>query len=177
MFAFARTRVPPETLVDAFRRAVYALDPSLPVPALWSLNERFDRSYGFERRVTGVFVAFAAVALLLASVGLYAGVSRAVSTRTHEIGLRAALGATTRDIRGLVLRTAAAPVGLGVAVGAAGAIAVNRALASALVRVSPGDPTTLLLVAVVLVAAALLGCAIPARRALRVDPIVALRHE
>ncbi len=177
MFAFARTRVPPGSLVQPFRRAVYALDPSLPVPALSALRERLQRSLGFERRTTATLVVFAAASLLLACVGLYASVSRAVSKRTQEIGLRAALGATSRDIRGLVLATAAVPAALGLAVGLVASAAVNRLLAAELVRVSPSDPLTLTLVAVALVAATGLGCAIPARRAARVDPVVALRHE
>src|SRR6185437_12419711 len=99
MFVFARTRVAPATLVGAFRRAVYALDPSLPVPALWPLSERFDRSYAFERLVTKVLLGFAAGALLLTSVGLYASVTRVVGRRTHEIGVRAVLGDTAGDVR------------------------------------------------------------------------------
>lgn len=177
MFTFARTRVAPATLVGAFRREVYALDPSLPVPALLPLSERFDRLYAFERLVTRVMLAFAAVALLLASVGLYAAVSRVVGRRTHEIGVRAALGATAHDIRRLVLASAATPVGLGLAIGLAASVAVNRALAPDLVGVMPGDPATLSLATTILVAAAALGCVIPARRATRLDPVIALRHD
>jgi putative ABC transport system permease protein len=177
MFTFARTRVPPGTLVDAFRRAVYGIDPSLPVPALWPLAERFDRVYAFERLVSMVLIAFAAVALLLASVGLYAVVSRVVARRTHEIGVRAALGARAGDIRHLVLVSAAGPVGIGLAFGLAASYAVNRALVSELVGVTPGDPTILSLAVAAILAAAALGCVVPARRATRVDPVIALHHD
>ncbi len=177
MFALARTRVRPETLAAQFRRAVYALDRSLPVPALWSLDERFERSYAFERGLTRLFFSFAAISLLLACIGLYASVSRAVTNRTQEIGVRAALGATARDIRRLVLTTAAAPVGFGLVSGLAIAAMLDPLLTPELVQVSPLDPTTLVAVICVLLVAATLGCLIPMRRALGVDPVVALRHE
>jgi predicted permease len=177
LFALARTSVAPNSLANAFRREVYALDPDVPVPALWPLAERFDRTYAFERRLMRLFVGFAGIALLLAAVGLYASVSRAVDERTHEIGVRTALGATLRDVRALVLASAAAPVTLGLVTGLVASFAVNASLASGLVRVSAGDPTTLIVAAVVLVVSAMLGCVVPARRAARVDPVIALRHD
>jgi putative ABC transport system permease protein len=82
MFVFARTAVAPESLISSFRRAVYALDPDLPGPALWPLDERFARSYAFERQLTWLYLVFGAVALLLASVGVYAIMTRSVSNRT-----------------------------------------------------------------------------------------------
>jgi putative ABC transport system permease protein len=177
MFVFARTAVAPESLIPSFRRAVYALDPDLPVPALWPLDERFARSYAFERQLTWLYLVFGAVALLLASVGVYATMTRSVSNRTQEIGVRTALGATPWDVGRFVFRSAACPLGLGLAIGVVGSLAATYVFRSLLVQVSPGDPAALSLAAIALLIAALLGCVIPARRALRVDPIIALRHE
>jgi putative ABC transport system permease protein len=177
MFVFARTRVSPGSLATAFAREVYAMDPNLPVPALMPLTERLSRAYAFERNITVLFLIFAAVALLLATVGLYATVAQAVSRRTQEIGIRTAMGATARNIRRLVFWQAALPLGTGLAVGLGASLAVTRILESVLVRVSPGDPVTLLLASLVMIVAGILGCLVPARRAVRVDPAVALRDE
>jgi ABC-type antimicrobial peptide transport system permease subunit len=135
--------------------------------------ERFwdSRFYG------SLFLIFAAIALLLASIGLYTVVAHSVGQRTQEIGVRMAIGAEARDILALVCRQGLLPVGLGLTVGLAASLAVNRVLASALVQVSPADPVSLAVATGALVAAATLGCLVPARRAMRVDPIAALRHE
>jgi len=177
MFTFARTRVPPTNVVSAFRRQVYELDPTLPVPALWPLSERFARLYAFERLSTKVLLTFALVAVFIASFGLYATLSLFVSKRTHEIGVRAALGATRRDVYRLVFAKAGAPVGIGLAVGIAASPVVNSVLVSQLVGVSTLDPATLALSAGVLLLAGVAGGLIPARRAVGVDPAIALRHE
>lgn len=124
-----------------------------------------------------LFFIFAAIALLLAAIGLYAVIAHSVSQRTQEIGVRIAIGATPHDIRQLVLRQGMLPLGIGLAIGLAGSFAVNRLLQSQLVGTSPDDPITLAGASAVLLVAALLGCLIPARRAMRVDPVVALRHE
>ncbi|HLW75562.1 MAG TPA: FtsX-like permease family protein, partial [Bryobacteraceae bacterium] len=118
---------------------------------------------------------FAGIALVLASVGLYAVVAHAVSQRTQEIGVRMALGGASRDILALVFAQGMRPLAIGVAIGTIAAFGVTRILRMALVGVSPGDPVTLLGVILVLGTMGVLGCAIPARRALRVDPLVALR--
>lgn len=177
MFVFARTRVPPSSLATAFARQVYALDPGLPVPALMPLAERFDRASAFARDGTVLFLTFAGIALLLASVGLYATVAHSVSRRTHEIGIRTAIGASAREIRRLVIRIGLPPLAAGLGTGLIASLAVNRLLAAQLVGVSPQDPVTLVGVVLVLVLAATLGCVIPARRASRVDPVVALRQD
>jgi putative ABC transport system permease protein len=130
------------------------------------------------RAITGVlFLTCAAVALLLASVGLYAVVAHSVSRRTQEIGIRLAIGATARDIVALVFRQGLRPSAAGLGIGLAASYAVNRALEAQLVQVSPADPLALASASAVLASAAVLGCWIPARRAMRVDPVVALRHE
>jgi putative ABC transport system permease protein len=141
------------------------------------LAERLDRAYGFERNMTFLFLIFAVVALLLASVGLYASISHTVSGRVQEIGIRVAVGATGRDILRLLFRQGSLPVGTGMAIGLAVSFAVNRVLKSQLVGVSPADPVTLVLASVLLFLSAALGCWIPARRAMRVDPAVALKYE
>lgn len=175
-WVIVRTAVPPRTLELAFRRELRALDPDLPVygpiPLSQGLNIYTDTAfYG------SLFLIFAAIALLLASVGLYSVIAHSVRQRTLEIGIRMAIGATPRDIRQLVLRQGMLPLGVGLAIGLAGSFAVNRLLESQLVAISPADPITLAGASAVLIFAALLGCLIPARRAMRVDPIAALRHE
>lgn len=120
---------------------------------------------------------FAIIALLLAAIGLYAVISHAVSQRTKEIGVRMAIGAAAADIRALIFRDGMSPVALGVILGLAAFFAVNRILQSQLVGVSPDDPVTLIATPVALLLVALLACGIPARRAMNVDPAVALRHE
>jgi len=171
----ARTRISPTALVKAFRQEVKALDENLPVYDVRSLDDRIAQ----KRLNTGVFVAlfsiFAAIALLLASVGLYAVVAHSVSQRTREIGLRMAVGGTARDIVQLVFAQGLRQVAIGLVIGLIAAFSVTRVLRAVLVGVSPSDPVTFLAVAVVLMLAAVLGCAIPARRAVRVDPVVALR--
>jgi putative ABC transport system permease protein len=174
----ARTQVAPASLATAFRREMQSLDPDVP-GSVSTLDDALAKAYG----VTGldvnvvVFLIFAAIALLLASVGLYAVVAHAVSRRTQEIGIRIAIGATAGDVRSLVLRQGLPPVGVGLIVGLAASFAVTPILKSVLVQVSPADPIAFVLAPVVLIVAAMLGCLIPARRATRVDPVVALRQD
>jgi predicted permease len=174
-FIVARTRIPPTALVKAFRQEVKSLDENLPVYDVRSLDDRIAQ----KRLNTGVFVAlfsiFAAIALLLASVGLYAVVAHSVSQRTREIGLRMAVGGTARDIVRLVFAQGLRQVAVGMMIGLIAAFGVTRVLRAVLVGVSPSDPVTFLAVVLVLMLAGVLGCAIPARRATRVDPVVALR--
>ncbi len=177
MFAFVRTNVAPANLAAAVRREIYAMDPMLPVPALWPLSERFDRAYGFERNVASLLLFFAGVALLLASVGVYTTISCATTRRVREIGVRLAIGATGRDILKLVFRQETLPVVAGLIIGLAVSLAVTRLLRSQLIGVSPADPITLAGASSVLGLCAALGCWMPARRAMRVDPVVALKRE
>jgi putative ABC transport system permease protein len=177
MFVFARTRVEPAALATEFSAQVYALDPNLPVPALMPLADRFARAYAFERNMTAVFMIFAAVALLLAAVGLYAIVAQSVRMRTLEIGIRRAMGATKWQISGLVLSQAAVPLVVGLASGVSTSVALAPVLEPILVRVSAADPTTLGAASFALAVSAVAGCLLPARHALQVDPAIVLRHE
>jgi putative ABC transport system permease protein len=140
------------------------------------LADRLER-YWDSRFYGGLFLIFAAIALLLASIGLYTVIAHSVTQRTQEIGIRMAIGGTPGDIRKLVFMQGMLPVGIGLTIGLAASFAVNRLLKSMLVQVSPADPITLVVTSAVLIMAALLGCLIPARRAMRVDPVVALRNE
>ncbi len=175
MFLIARTGVPPSSMAEAFRKEVQSLDENLPVFDVSTLEDRI----ALKRLDVGAFVIlftiFAAVALVLASVGLYAVVAHSVSQRTREIGVRMAVGGTARDIVRLVFWQGMRRILMGLAVGLPLAAAVTFVLRAVLVGVTPGDPLSLGGATLVLILAGLLGCAIPARRAVRVDPLVALR--
>jgi putative ABC transport system permease protein len=163
-------------LTNAIRREVQALDPDLPWYGPMPIADRMER-FVDSRFYGSLFLIFAAIALLLASIGLYTVVAHSVGQRTQEIGVRIAVGAEPRDILALVCRQGLLPAGLGLTIGLAASLAVNRLLAFALVQVSPADPVSLVVASAALIVSAILGCLIPARRAMRVDPIVALRHE
>ena len=177
MEVIARTHVPSGTLATSIRREIHAVDSDLPIFGPLTLDERLEANYWTSGLDGVLFLIFAAIALLLASIGLYAVIAHSVSQRTQEIGIRMAIGAKARDILELVFVQGMLPLGIGLAIGLAASLEVNRVLKSALVHVSPTDPLTLVVASATLVFAATLGCLIPARRAMRVDPLVALRHE
>jgi ABC-type antimicrobial peptide transport system permease subunit len=161
----------------AVSREVYSLDANLPVPALMPLSDRLKRATAFDRNIAALLLAFGAIALLLASVGLYAAVARTVVARTREIGLRIAIGASRIDIWKFVFQTAQWPLTFGLCGGLIGAFAVNRLIQAALVGVSAADPFAFAVASAVLLLVAIVGCGIPARRAMRLDPTVALKQE
>ena len=144
-----------------------------PVP----VAEYLAWNYQYRGTSGALFLICAVLALLLASIGLYAVIAHSVSERTQEFGVRIAVGATAGDIVHLVFRQGVLPLGIGLVIGLACSFAVNRLLQSLLVEISPADPITLIVTCGVLVMSAALGCFVPARRAMRVDPVVALRHE
>jgi predicted permease len=178
MAIVARTRVPPATLGTAFRKTVQSVDEDLPIYRLLTMEDRLAQNYWPWRVFGSLFAIFAGIALLLASVGLYAVIAHAVSLRTQEIGVRVALGASTRQIHSLVFRQGMSQLAIGLSVGLAGAFGLTRILRTILAgNVSPTDPSSFIVAASILAVAAILGCWIPARRATNVDPVVALRHE
>ena len=173
----AHTRVAPASLGETFRRTVQSLDKDLPARDVGPLEDQLARMLWPMRIFGSMFAIFAAVALLLASVGLYAVVAQAVNQRTHELGVRVALGASSSAILRMVFAQGMRQAGIGLAVGLAAAFGVTRVIGALLVGVSPTDPITFGSVALILTLAAIAGCAVPARRATRVDPAVALRHQ
>ena len=175
MLAVARTRVPPGSLVTAVRRELQAIDADLPIIGPATLAASLASNYRSNGFNGGLFLLFAAIALLLASIGLYAVIAHAVSQRTQEIGIRTAVGATARDVLALVFKQGLLPVGIGLTMGLGAAVVVTPILRSQLVQVSPTDPLTLAIASAVLIVAAALGCLLPALRAMRINPMVALR--
>jgi putative ABC transport system permease protein len=175
IFILARTAVPPATLTDAFRREVQRTDGNLAVYDVRTLEQRIAENRLGASLFGAMLSVFAVVATILAAIGLYAVIAHAVSQRTREIGLRIALGATRRDIVKLVFAQGIRPLAPGVVIGMLMALATGRLLPVMLVGVSPNDPLTFAAILLVLISAAVLGCLVPARRAIRVDPVSALR--
>jgi predicted permease len=172
-----RSATKPEATVGIVHAALNKVDNALPILEPRTLNAIVAESLGQERLTMTLLGVFAGIALLLAVVGIYGAVAYTVQQRTGEIGVRMALGAQTQDVLRLVVRQGMTPVILGLIIGLTGTFAVGRLLAAQLYQISPHDPFLLVLTATGLALAALLACLIPARRATRVDPIVALRYE
>ena len=172
-----RSAVDPSSLTASIRAAVAAIDKDQPIFAVHTMQELVDDSISTRRLTLVLLGIFSALALILAAIGIYGVVAYSVALRTQEIGIRMALGAQSQDVLRLVLGQGARIAFFGVAIGLAAAAALARLLSSLLFSVSASDPITFATVAVLLIAVALLACYIPARRALRVDPIIALRYE
>jgi predicted permease len=172
-----RAQGDPELLIPAVRKVFESFDPNLPVLRITSLNDLIGRSMVEQIMVAKLSGFFGALALLLASVGLYGVMSYSVTGRTREIGVRMALGAQPTHVRRMVLREAVAMVLAGVVVGVPAALAGSRALSSMLFGLKPSDPTSMAIAVGILTAVAAIASYIPARRATKVDPMVALRNE
>jgi len=172
-----RTSVRPESLADAVRKTVWSLDPDQPILGLGAMQARLDEFYAPRRFNMLLFGVFALVALLLAAVGLYGVLAYSVTHRTHEIGIRLALGAPTRAVLWLIVRQGLVLALIGVALGLVGAWGLTRVLQNLLYGVSVTDPATFTGIALLLIGVAFIASFIPARRATKVDPLTALRHE
>ena len=172
-----RSAVDLSSLTASIRAAVAAIDKDQPIFAIHTMQELVDDSISTRRLTLVLLGIFSALALILAAIGIYGVVAYSVALRTQEIGIRMALGAQRQDVLRLVLSQGTRIAFFGVAIGLAAAAALARLLSSLLFSVSASDPVTFAAVAILLVAVALLACYIPARRALRVDPIIALRYE
>ena len=164
-------------LVASARSEVRALDPDVPVREIRTIEEVFDDEMSSSRILTGMFIAFAGLALVLAGSGLYGVVSYSVTQRQQEIGIRMALGAAATDIRRMIVRQTLVLVIIGGLIGLAGGAVLGRVSASVLFGVSPSDPATFAAVVAVLALVALVAAYAPVRRAVSVDPLVALRAE
>jgi predicted permease len=172
-----RTRVAPASLAEPTRKAILEVDADQPVANVRTLEQDIGRSVAARRHTLSLLGLFAALALGLAALGLYGVLAHAVALRRNEIGIRMALGAQRADVLRLVLRKGLGLTLLGLAIGFAGALALTRVVRSQLYEVGPTDPVTFVTVALLLVLVALLACWLPARRAAKVDPMEALRHE
>jgi putative ABC transport system permease protein len=167
----------PMTLLPALRTQVLALDPELPIYKAKRMEEYVAASIAQRRFTSLLCTIFAGAGLLLAIVGLFGVMSYSVAQRTHEIGVRVAVGAEKTDILQLILKEGMFITSLGIGVGLVGTLALSSILKSQLYGVTATDPFTFLGVVFALAFGALLACYIPARRATRVDPMVALRYE
>jgi predicted permease len=174
---YARTSRDPGTIGDAIRREVQAVDPDVPVYAVRTMEEVVARSMAERRFALEILGVFAVIALLLASIGIYGVMAYTFSQRSHEIGIRIALGAQRSHILRMALGEGIILVALGLAAGLFGALLLTQFLRSMLYAVKPTDPVTFIAIPSLLTSVALLACFIPAERATRVDPLVALREE
>ncbi|HEX5437811.1 MAG TPA: FtsX-like permease family protein, partial [Gemmatimonadaceae bacterium] len=172
-----RTTGDPAQLAAAVRREVRALDRNVPVSDVRTMDQVVSSSIARPRFMTVLISLFSGVALALASVGLYAVMTYAVSRRTHEIGIRMALGARESEVARMVVAQGLALALAGIVIGLVGGVALHRLMESFLFNVSATDPITLIGVSVLLAAVACIACYMPARRAMRVDPVIALREE
>jgi putative ABC transport system permease protein len=177
MIVFVRTARDAASIANEIRHAVHELGPQLAVYDLATMTQRGAAASALPRFRALLLSAFAMTALVLAAIGIYGVMSFAVTARTRELGLRIALGAERMEVQGLIVSEGIRLVGVGAVIGLAGAFAATRVLRTFLFDLTPSDPVTYVGVVVVLAATAIVASWIPARRASRVDPVVALRAE
>jgi predicted permease len=172
-----RTLTDPDALATTLTRQIWAAYPDQPITHLTTMSRNISESVGNERLRSVLLAVFAGIGFAIALVGIYGVISYSVARRVQEIGIRMALGAVPGDVLRMVIGQGLLPVVLGVAFGAAGAFGLTRLVASQLYGVKPTDPATFIGATVLVLAVALFACYVPARRAMRLDPLVALRHE
>jgi putative ABC transport system permease protein len=172
-----RSALPPGSVMAAVRREVQAIDPDQPVFTVQTLDQMLAQERWPFRVFGGLFAIFAAIALVLSSVGLYAVMAYSVTLRTQEIGVRMALGAEGRQVSWLILKRGLVQLALGLTFGLGGALALSRVLRTVLVQITPNDPVTFASITILLTIVSITACLLPARRATQVDPLVALRAE
>jgi len=176
-YVFVRSALPASTLTAAIRKTVAAIDPQQPLTSVKTMEQVIDATTAPRRLNTLLLGVFASIALLLATLGIYSVISYSITLQTQEIGIRMALGANGPAILIMVLRAGIVLTAIGAAIGLVGALALTRWMSSLLFGVSATDPITYVIVLLVALGAALLACSIPAFRATRVDPLIALRYE
>jgi predicted permease len=176
MFAFVRSRQDLGPSAAALRESVFALDPSLPLPSLAPLEDRLTRAHALERQAAQLLGVFSILAVVLAAVGVYTVLGQVVTRRTREIGIRLAVGATSRDVVAAIASSQMRPVAAGVGIGVALSAVATGVLTKWVVGLPAWDPVVASLATAILGAAATLGCWLPLLRALRVDPAVVLRQ-
>ena len=172
-----RTAGDPLSILPMVRAEINAIDPAVPILRATTLDERMSEAVGEPRFQTTLLLVFSSIALVLAAVGIYGVLSYSISLRTHEIGVRISVGASRGDVLRMVIGEGMALATIGITLGIIGSLALTQLLATMLFEVSPHDPATYAGVSLVMAAVTLLACFIPAGRATRVDPIVALRNE
>jgi putative ABC transport system permease protein len=177
MTVVARGRGDDAALSNAMRQAVWSIDPDEPVPEIVPMRDLLSRTLAVRRLNMLMMALFGGLALLLATVGIYGVISYSVTQRTHEIGLRIALGARTMDVLKMVVGNGMTLAIVGTAIGLVGAFALTRLMSSLLFAVTPTDLTTFVVVSSGLLIVAFFACFVPARRAAKVDPLISLRYE
>jgi putative ABC transport system permease protein len=175
MIFILRTAADPATLSQSVRARILAVDKDQPVTAVRPLEEAIADSMGAQRFSTWLLSAFASIAVVLASVGLYGVMAYLVTQRSHEIGLRMALGAPRTNVFKMVIGQGMVLTAIGIAIGVAGALALTRLMATMLYEITTTDPLTFAAIPVILAVVAFFACYLPALRATKVDPMVALR--
>jgi putative ABC transport system permease protein len=172
-----RTHAEPLSMAQTIRRAILEVDKNQPIFGIETMEQIFYGASAPPRLRTQLLSLFSLLALVLTAVGLYGVMTYLVSQRTHEIGIRIALGAPPARVLRLVLRESAVPIGTGILLGLAGALALTRLVSTLLFEIKATDPATFVFVSLLMLAVGFLACFIPARRVMKVDPMVALRYE
>jgi putative ABC transport system permease protein len=177
MYVVVRTAIDPLAAVTTVRREISRIDPNQPISDVRPMDARIHRSLSGRRFNTVLLAVFAGFALTLAAVGIYGIVAYSVSQRTHEIGVRLALGAQRRDVLAMVVSEGMTMTAIGTVAGIGAALALTRVMSSLLFGIGAADPITFTAIPIALLLVALAACYLPARRATRVEPVTALRQE